>query len=53
MSPRLAWTCHEWVTDLLCDVSLLRRIALRYMEASSSTGFSLCGLVAAHRQYTG
>jgi len=28
--------------DLLCDVSLPRRIALRCMVALSSTGFSLC-----------
>src|SRR6266853_2556799 len=28
--------------DLLCDVSLPRRIALRCMGALSSTGFSLC-----------
>jgi len=30
--------------DLLCDVSLLCRIATRRMEVLSSTGFSLCGL---------
>jgi hypothetical protein len=28
--------------DLLFDVSLLRRIALRCTKVSSSTGFSLC-----------
>jgi hypothetical protein len=33
---------HKCVTNLLCDVSLLRRIVLRCVDALSSTGFSLC-----------
>jgi hypothetical protein len=33
---------HNCVTNLFCEVSLLRRIALRCVDALSSTGFSLC-----------
>jgi hypothetical protein len=35
---------HKYVTNLFCDIRLLRRIALRCVDALSSTGFSLCGL---------
>jgi len=38
----IAWISHKCVTNLFCDISLLRRIALRCVAASSSTGFSLC-----------
>src|SRR6266849_2108465 len=34
--------------DLFRDVNLLSRIAPRWMEVFSSTGFSLCGLGGAH-----
>src|ERR1700704_1011480 len=33
---------HKCVTNLFCAVSLLRRIAMRCVDAWSSTGFSLC-----------
>ena len=33
---------HNCITNLFCEVSLLRRIALRCVDALSSTGFSLC-----------
>ena len=39
--PRIS---HKRLLDLLWQVSMLRRIALRCVDASSSTGFSLCGL---------
>jgi hypothetical protein len=35
---------HKCATNLFCDVRLLRRIALRCVDALSSTGFSLCGV---------
>jgi hypothetical protein len=38
----LAWIFHKCVTNLVYDVSLLRRIASRCMAVLSSTGFSLC-----------
>ena len=42
MDAALDGISHECVTKLFCDVSLLRRIALRCMAALSGTGFSLC-----------
>ncbi len=38
----LTWISHKRVTNLVCAVSLLRRIALRRVAVLSSTGFSLC-----------
>jgi len=37
--PRIS---HKRLMDLLWQVSMLRRIALRCVDASSSTDFSLC-----------
>ena len=37
----LAPISHKCVTNLFCDVRLLRRIGLSCVDALSSTGFSL------------
>jgi hypothetical protein len=41
---RLTLISHKCVTNLFCDVRLLRRIALQCVDALSSTGFSLCSV---------
>jgi len=33
---------HKCVANVFCDVKLLRPIAMRCVDALSSTGFSLC-----------
>src|SRR3979490_1806786 len=38
----LAWIFHKRVTNLVYDVSLLRRIASQCIAVLSRTGFSLC-----------
>jgi hypothetical protein len=39
----LAPESHKCMTNLFCDVRLLRRIALGCVDALSSTGFTGCG----------
>ena len=40
----LAPISHRCMTNLFCDVRLLRRIGLSCVDALSSTGFSLCSV---------
>ncbi len=50
---RLTRISHESVVDLLCDICVLRRIALRWREVLSSTGFSLCSVDCRNSNQTG